>query len=161
MPDKSLPSNVALKLGGIALLAGTFDITDAIVSSHFHGIAPTAIFRYIASGFLGMKSLTMGPPAIALGVLSHYAIAFIWTVLFYAASRKLLVLTRRPVICGLLYGVLVYLLMNWVVVPLSRVPHIAKPATIAAKINGVLAVMFCIGLTISLLVSKKLKPSSP
>jgi uncharacterized membrane protein YagU involved in acid resistance len=90
----------------------------------------------------------------ALGVVLHYFIALSWTVVFYVASRKVSLLTRRPVICGLLYGAFVYLFMNLIVLPLSRVPHARAAATVASRVNGVLALLFCIGLTISLLVSR-------
>jgi hypothetical protein len=45
--------------------------------------------------------------------------------------------------------------MNIVVLPLSRVPPSTTSMTLASHINGVLAVMFCIGLTISLLVCRE------
>lgn len=97
-------------------------------------------------------------PSVALGVVLHFIIALTWTSVFYAASRKLAVLTRRPVICGLLYGAFVCLFMNLVVLPLSRVPHVRSAITVASRVSGVLAVLLCVGLTISLLVSKYAAP---
>ena len=57
-------------------------------------------------------------------------------------------------VSGLIYGGFVYLFMNFVVLPLSGVPPRRAPMTIAARINGVLAVVLFIGLTISLLVRR-------
>ena len=59
-----------------------------------------------------------------------------------------------PVISGLLYGGAVYLFMNFVVLPLSGIPHVRSAITLANRINAVLALLLCIGLTISLLVHK-------
>lgn len=87
---------------------------------------------------------------VALGLALHYGIAMIWTLLFYLASGYFTILHRRPVLCGLLYGVFVYLFMNLVALPLSSVPHSGNASTPASRISGVLAVLFCIGLTISL-----------
>lgn len=84
----------------------------------------------------------------------HYFIALTWTAVFYVASRRFTVLVRRPVFSGLLYGVAVYLFMNLVALPLSSVPHPLKPVSLVSRVNGVLALMFCIGLTISLLVRR-------
>ncbi len=112
------------------------------------------VFQYIASGLIGMKSVHLGAASVALGVVLHYVIALTWTVVFYAASRKLAILGRRPVICGLLYGGAVYLFMNLIVLPLSRVPHSRNAMTTASRINGVLAVVLFIGLPISLLVRR-------
>jgi hypothetical protein len=140
----------------VGLGAGTLDIADALIFSHFRAVTPSMVFHYIASGLIGMKAFQMGFAAVVLGVAIHYAIALGWTALFYAASRKFTILTRRPVISGLLYGFAVYLFMNLVALPLSGVPHANKAVTLAARINGVLAVMLFIGLTISLLMRRNL-----
>jgi hypothetical protein len=52
------------------------------------------------------------------------------------------------------YGVVVYLVMNLVVLPLPGVAHPIKAATLASRTNGVLAVVLFIGLTISLLIRR-------
>ena len=53
----------------------------------------------------------------------HFLIALVAAAVYYAASRKLGVLLGRPVVSGLLYGVAVYVFMNFnfVVLPLSAV----------------------------------------
>jgi hypothetical protein len=89
------------------------------------------------------------------GVAIHYAIAFTWTLIYYAASRKFSLLVRQPVICGLLYGVVVYSAMTFAVLPLTSVPHSTKAMTLAARINAVAALMFCVGLVIALLVRRQ------
>jgi len=143
----------------IGLIAGTLDITDSLVFNHFRGITPTMVFQYIATGLIGMRAVDLGLASVALGVVLHYTIALTWTAIFYAASRKLAILTRRPVISGLLYGAFVYVVMNFIVLPLSRVPHVHATATLAARINAVLALLLCIGLAISLL-TRNFAPTS-
>ena len=138
----------------IGLVAGTLDITENIVFNHFRGVTMKMIFQYIASGLIGMKSFSLGAESVALGVAIHYAIAMTWTVIFYFLSRKLLILTRQAAICGLVYGGVVYVIMNFVVLPLTAVPHSAKAMTVASRVSGVLALLFCIGLTIALLTRK-------
>lgn len=49
--------------------------------------------------------------------------------------------------------------MNFVVLPLSGIPHVRSAITLANRINGVLAVLLCIGLTISLLVHRNAPPA--
>ena len=140
----------------IGLFAGTLDITDSLIFNLWRGISPKIVFQFIASGLLGPQAFHVGAASVALGVAIHYTIALTWTALFYFASRKFEVLLRRPVISGMLYGCGVYLFMNLVALPLSRVPHINK-ITLVSRINGVLAVVLLIGVTIALLV----KRSSP
>jgi len=155
-----LPRAVPLILR-IGLIAGTLDISDALIFSHFRGATPTMVFQYIASGLIGMTSFQLGWRSVALGVAIHYFIALTWTMVFYFASRRVSVLLRRPVLSGLLYGVAVYLFMNFVALPLSGVPHSTKPVSLVSRVNGVLALMLCIGLTIALLVRRNaMRPAS-
>ena len=142
----------------IGLIAGTLDLSDAIIYSHIRGVTALPVCQYIASGLIGMKSFSMGAESGALGVVLHYFIAMSWTVIFYVASRWLMTLTRRPILSGLAYGLAVYLFMNLVVVTLSGVPHPKGPPSMVSRVNGVLAVMLCIGLTISLLVNRWATP---
>jgi hypothetical protein len=139
----------------IGFVAGTLDITEDLLFNAFRHITPTMVFQFIASGVMDGASFHSGLASVILGVMLHYAIALSWTAIFFAASRKFSALIRRPVISGLLYGIGVYLVMNIVVVPLSRVPQSTAAMTLASRVNGVLAVLFCIGLTISLLVQRE------
>jgi hypothetical protein len=138
----------------ITLVAGTLEIGENIIFNAFRHVTPYMIFQYIASGLVGMKSFDAGIASVVLGVAIHYAFALTWTIVFFAASRKLEILIRRPVICGLLYGGVVYIIMNFAVLPLTRVPHAVKAMTLASRINGVAALLFCIGLTIALMVRR-------
>lgn len=136
----------------IGLVAGTLDITENIVFNAFRGITPWQIFQFIASGLLDGRSFQLGWASVVLGVVIHYAIALTWTAIFYVAATRFNVLSRRPILSGLLYGVLVYAIMNFVVLPLSAVPPRPSASTIVVRINAVLALMFCIGLPVALLV---------
>jgi len=139
----------------IGLIAGTLDITENIIFNAFRGITPKMIFQFIASGLIGNKSsLALGAASVALGVLIHYFIATWWTAVYYAASRKMKFLVRNAAISGIVYGGLVYIVMNFVVLPLTRVPHAKAAMTVASRVSGVLALLFCIGLTIALLIRR-------
>ena len=138
----------------IGLTAGTLDITENLVFNHFRGISPWRVFQYIASGLIGMKSFQSGWNSVALGVAIHYAIALTWTGIFLFAALKFSTITRRPLLSGVIYGCLVYLIMTFMVLPLSGVPHPPAAITVASRINAVLALIFCIGLPISLLMRR-------
>jgi hypothetical protein len=138
----------------IGLVAGTLDISENIIFNAFRHITPYMIFQYISSGLIDGRSFTMGAASVVLGVGIHYTIAVTWTAIFYLLSRKILILTRHAAISGIIYGGLVYVIMNFVVLPLTRVPHARAAMTVASRVSGVLALLFCIGLAISLLVKK-------
>jgi len=131
------------------LVVGTLDALDAVVFFGFRGVAPHRIFQSIAAGLLGRAAFTGGPATVALGVVLHYFIAFAIVATFVAASRYIPVLTRTPILTGLVYGVGVYLVMNLVVVPLSAAggrPSFPWPILI----NGLLIHMLGVGLPSSL-----------
>jgi uncharacterized membrane protein len=136
----------------IGLVAGTLDISENLIFNAFRHVTPKMVFQYIASGLIDGRSFTMGGASVALGVAIHYAIAMTWTVIFYLLSRKLMFLTRHAVISGIVYGGVVYIVMNFAVLPLTKVPHAPKAMTLASRVSGVLALLFCIGLAIALLV---------
>lgn len=151
-PGNTIASTI-LRAG---LLAGTLDITDALVFYGARGARPIAILQSMASGLLGRAAFQGGLSTAVLGVLLHFFIAFTASAVFYVAAQKLAFLRRHPAIAGLLYGGAIYLFMNWIVLPLSAVPN-PRPTALIPLINGVLAVMLLVGLPISLVVNRSLK----
>ena len=83
----------------------------------------------------------------------HFVIALGATTVYYAASRKLTFLVQGAVVCGLVYGVAVYLFMNFIVLPLSAIAF--KPSyPLSAIATGLTIHMLCVGLPISLVVRR-------
>jgi len=135
------------------LIAGVLDITAAVVTTILRGRPPMRMLQSIASGLLGLDSYNGGLKTAALGLVLHFMIATGWAAVFYAASRKLTFLVRQAIVSGLLYGIVVYCLMNLVVLPLSAFPHkITFP--LSSLIIGVVVLMFCVGLPIALIVRR-------
>jgi uncharacterized membrane protein YagU involved in acid resistance len=139
-------------LGG--LIAGTLDISYACIYSYaVRGTSPVRILQSVASGALGENAFTGGTKTAALGLVFHFLIAFIAAAVYYLASRQFRFLVTQAVICGILYGVCVYLVMNFVVLPLSAISFkMSYPWP--ALISGLLIHMFGIGLPISLVVRR-------
>jgi uncharacterized membrane protein YagU involved in acid resistance len=105
--------------GGVA--AGV-DIVYAFVSAAQYGRTPTWVLQSVASGWLGKDAFKAGAGGAALGLASHFAILFVAAALYLAASRKWPVLCTHAVACGALYGIGIYLFMNFAVLPLSAFP---------------------------------------
>jgi hypothetical protein len=142
-----LPWRWALLIGTLAV--GILDILDAFVFFGMRGAPPIRILQSIAAGVLGRSSFRGGWATAALGLALHFFIAFVVVLVFMAASRRLGLLTRHPVAAGLVYGVAVYLVMTFVVVPASAAGGGGPPAW-AVAVNGVLIHMFGVGLPASL-----------
>jgi hypothetical protein len=136
------------------LIAGTLDITAACVVSWLRsGVRPVIIMQSVASGLLGAPAYQGGAKTAALGVVLHYFIATMWTVVFYVESRKLRFLIARPITWGLVYGVIVYVLMNFVVLPVSAFPQRTTP-TLTSRIINLVIIVLCIGLPIALITRR-------
>jgi uncharacterized membrane protein len=135
------------------LLAGVGDITFAFVASGLRGVGPVRVLQSVASGLLGEAAKDGGLATAALGGALHFLIAFVWATVFWLASRKLTVLVRHPVVCGLLYGFAVYAFMYLVVLPLSAAYFKPTFTPYTVSLNGV-GHMLLVGLPIALAASK-------
>lgn len=134
------------------LLCGVMDITAAVVTTVAMGGKPLRMLQGIASGALGAQSFEGGWKTAALGLGFHFLIAFTAATVFYFASRKLAFMTRRPILAGVSYGVAVYLVMYWVVVPLSMIHR--RPFSVFNTVIAIITHMVCVGLPISLVVRR-------
>ena len=113
--------------GGIA---ATLDIVYAILRNGGHGKTALWTLQSVASGWLGSGAFESGWPGGILGLVSHYGILLVAAAVYYAASRRASVLRSQAWACGALFGVLVYLFMNFVVLPLSAFPfQLSYPAS--------------------------------
>lgn len=88
-----------------------------------------------------------------LGVLLHFFIACSAAAIYYAVSRRLEFMTEHAVVCGMFYGIAIFLVMNLVVLPLSAL-HVRGPFQLRGLIQGVLVHMIIIGLPIALSVKR-------
>jgi len=114
-----LSKGSAILLGGA--VAGACDITYAIVYSYLRArVPPMTLLQYVASGLVGPEAFKGGAPMAALGLALHFFIAFTAAAVYVVAARSLPLLTERTILCGTIFGVLVFAFMNLVVVPLSR-----------------------------------------
>jgi len=141
----------AVVLGG--LIAGTLDIADALIFHGVRGVAPWRILQAIASGLLGRDAFTGGAWTATLGLGLHFVIATAAAAVYALASLRLPVLIARPVPCGAAYGLIVNVVMQHIVLPLSafRPGPPAPPGAIDwGQVNLWLAHVLCVGLPIAL-----------
>jgi len=135
------------------LIAGTLDITAACVVSWLRaGVTPVRVFQSVASGLYGPASFSGGAKTAVLGIILHFIIATTAAAVYYFAGRKLSFLINQTLIAGVLYGVLVYLFMNFVVLPLSAVAK--RPVPLSGRIIGISIIIVCIGLPIAIIVRR-------
>jgi hypothetical protein len=135
-------------LFGVGLLLGTLDLVYACTYWRLlHGTPPERIMQGIAAGLLGARAFAGGPATAWLGVLLHYAIMQAMVFAYAAVSRRAVLLLRRPWSCGLLYGLLLYAVMNGIVLPLSAAAR--APMLPGWVIGSIVVHMVLIGLPIA------------
>jgi hypothetical protein len=111
----------------------------------------------VAAGVLGREATKGGAMTAALGLLLHFLIMSGIATTFYILSRRIPVLTKHWLPCGIAYGVVVYLVMSFVVVPLSAFPGSVVPS-LAAFVQGALTHIVCVGLPIAF-ITHRLSPA--
>lgn len=136
----------AILWGG--LLAATFDLICAALT---FGIG---VPRAIAGGLLGREVIADGGAGVwILGAALHYFILLVAAALYCYSSRKLEFLKPHWVVCGLFYGIAIFLFMNLVVLPLSAL-HSMGPYKYPGLVQGIVGHMILVGLPISFSLRK-------
>lgn len=110
----------AIVAGG--LIAATLDIIYAFVvyGPLSYGLSPEQVLQSVAAGWLGREVAREGGWQTAtLGAGTHIVIALLMATVFVFVAKRIGALIAHPIIAGLGYGVILYTIMNYVVVPLS------------------------------------------
>ncbi|WP_431214167.1 hypothetical protein ACQ86N_04700 [Puia sp. P3] len=100
------------------LIAGALDLLAATLFFIARGNKqPSALFRYIASAVFGKTAFTGGAGMVAMGVLFHFVIAMCWVLCYFVIYPWM---HSGIIVDAAAYGLLVWVVMNLVVVPLSK-----------------------------------------
>lgn len=149
MTKRSVP--LAILLGGI--VAGTIDVGAAMLIS---GKGLVFILHFIAGGLLGKAAFQGGVGTAALGLIVQWALSIIIAAIFVLASLRLPILRRRWVASGLAFGVPVYFVMTYVVLPLSAMGNGWSFALVPFLKN--LAAMLVFGLIVAAFARRYVPP---
>ncbi len=141
------------------LICGVLDITAASLTTLYYGGVPVRMLKGIASALLGPSAQQGGAGIAVMGLGMHFLVAFCATITFYGLSRRFGFLTSQAVWSGLLWGAVVWLTMNLVVLPLLAQfrglylpdvkPYVWKPTLLGLGVH-----LVCVGLPIALAVRR-------
>jgi len=120
------------------------------------GVSPVRVLQSVASGLLGRDAYAGGVPTAALGLALHFFIATTAAAVFVEAASAWPMLIRRPVLFGITYGLVVFVVMQWVVLPLSAFRP--GPFSWPAFVNGTLIHALGVGLPIALMARRFVRP---
>jgi uncharacterized membrane protein YagU involved in acid resistance len=129
------------------LIAGTIDIGAACT---INMIGPGPILRFIASGLLGAP-LPHETWVYCLGLGLQWMMSIVIAGIFVIAATKIPALLRRWITAGIAYGIVVYFVMTFVVVPLSRAK--SGHVTMSSFVENLLA-MILFGLIVAYMAQR-------
>jgi hypothetical protein len=137
----------------VGLLAGTLDITAACINAFIsRGTSPVIVLKYIAGGFFGKEAFTGGAGMAVVGLLFHYLIAYSFTAFFFLIYPSLKFLSKNAVLTAIVYGIFIYVVMDLIILPFTRVPKIVFHLDKALLATAILIV--AIGLPLSVVAKR-------
>jgi uncharacterized membrane protein YagU involved in acid resistance len=135
------------------LVSGVLDsIAASIVFNIKLGLSPGQVMQYVASAVYGPDAFKGGTYTIIIGTALHFIIAFAAAAIFLYAYPKVKILKSHTITAGLAFGLGIWLFMNFLIIPLTKIqpaPFDAMAALISAAWHMVL-----VGLPIALIVKK-------
>ena len=135
------------------LIAGVLDGVEACVMLNIKlGLNPGQVMQYVAGGLFGSQALSGGAPMILIGILLHFGIAFATAASYFFAYPKIKILRVFSIGSGLALGLGTWIVMNLIVVPLSKTPHIQFGAD--DIMIGIIWHMILVGLPISFVTKR-------
>jgi len=142
-------------------VAGTLDLLSAFVFSALapHPAGPGAIMRFVASGPLGDGALTGASAYVLAGYIVHFAIMTCMVSAYVLIAPSIPSLFSRPLIAGILYGLLLWVIMYWVVRPL-RWPGM-YPRSLLGVAEAWFSHIVCVGLPIAFIAWRHGARSAP
>jgi len=133
-------------------IAGTLDITLAIVQTLRHGRAIDGMLRFVASGPFG-DTKQWGMAGAALGLAVHYAIMAVMAVVFMVAFDRMRSLREFPVLWGMLYGLGTFIVLDQMIVP-RRYGSFLVTSSTEGLITQLFAHIVLVGVTFGLIARK-------
>ena len=139
----------SIALGGVMLAIAQLIIGEWFLYSVVDKTPFEIVLQYVTSGAFGMSAFQDGTDAALLGVLLHFLISCVIAGVFILSADRIPLL-RRYAIAGV-YGVGVYFVMNYVVIPFSAAPPLPDPTT-RQFIERIIEHGLVIGLTLGIVV---------
>ncbi|MEO6404634.1 MAG: DUF1440 domain-containing protein [Ferruginibacter sp.] len=131
------------------LIAGLMDISAAIIVYAFILDLTTTqrVLQSVAAGIYGKESYKGGWQTAIIGLLLHFLIAMIFAVIFYFIYPLFKKISRNKIIQGIIYGIIVWTIMNKLVLPLSATK--APPFKWNYSLLSISIIICCVGIPIA------------
>ena len=118
----------SIVLGGTMIGVLHLIFQDGFVFSFLSQRSFILVIQYIASGAIGNAAFTGGLATALLGLLVHFFISLVVAGVFILSIDRIPLLRRNIIFGSLLYGIGVFVVMYYVVLPLSAAPPVPLQA---------------------------------
>lgn len=145
---------MARTIARATMVAGTLDILFAAILSSLFGKGPMPMLRFVASGPFP-PATEWGIAGSLLGLLVHFGLMFVMAMLFVVAVQQRPAWLGKPIQAGIAYGLITYVAMNLIVVPLRFGNWPPTPRSVATQL---FAHIVLVGIPIALVAAKMLRP---
>lgn len=130
-------------------VGGTLDILSAIAFGAAAGMSASRVLQSVAAGPFGNAAFEGGMASAAIGLAVHFLLMAVMVASYIWALGRLPRLS--PIVTGAGFGLVVYLVMYWVVLPLRwpTIHPVTDPASIA---RALFSHILCMGIPVALTV---------
>jgi hypothetical protein len=144
----------AIGPGALAGIAGgvTIDAYLLVVGALTHALSPERLYTFIASALVGQAASAL-PGMFWLGVALHAAISIAWGVGFAYAAVTTPQITARPYFSGIVFGFVVFVVMQLMMALAGIVTRIPSPGEV---LMGIVAHTLFFGIPVALVVTRRL-----
>jgi hypothetical protein len=112
-----------------------------------------AALQYVASGVMGSAAFAGGLGTTLLGLVLEFIMTIIIAGIFIFSADRIALLQKNVIVSSLLYGFGVFIVMNFIVQPLSAAPTLPFPP-MWLLIEIVLEHILLIGLPLGILLQR-------
>jgi hypothetical protein len=147
----------ALTIAVAGGVAGAIDLAFNTVKAVTAGTSVLRPWKGVAAALVGKDAVIQGGDAMALlGVGLHFLITLGAAAIYYLVAKRQGWLVRHAFLSGLVFGTLFFLVLNYLILPLSV---IGQPLYVGAKTIAIAlpSHIIMIGLPISLITGWRLK----
>ena len=136
------------------LLCGTLDALYAIIMAVIRHGSVADVWRFVASGPFGNGAMAWGSGGVIAGLFVHFTImaAMVGTFLV-AYNRAPALRSGNPWMIGTLYGLALYVVMNWIVIAL-RWPASFPPTDLLKVVTALFPHIAFVGIPMALMARK-------
>jgi hypothetical protein len=145
----------SIALGGIMVGMLHLIIQDGLVFSLLGQRSFILVIQYVASGAMGNAAFAGGLATALLGLLIHFLISFVVAGVFILSTDQIPLLRRNIIFGSLLYGFGVFVVLYYVVLPLSAAPPV--PLQTMDILELIIEHTLVLGLPLGLLVRRNTK----